>query len=110
MSNIQEQKLADVANCLSDVLKCADGDTSEPFHQGREYLFALFNQLSRMRGMPSRYLQPLLEKTGSLQTQIPAHLPSMIGWDAVGWNSHSENDGGAQVMNIPSAFFHNCMS
>ncbi|OBT63246.1 hypothetical protein VE03_07780 [Pseudogymnoascus sp. 23342-1-I1] len=58
-----EQKLADIAACLTDVLKCAEGDMSEPYPQGREYLVALFEQLSRMRGAQSRYLQPLLEKS-----------------------------------------------
>lgn len=55
--------MADIAACLTDVLKCAEGDMSEPYPQGREYLVALFEQLSRMRGAQSRYLQPLLEKS-----------------------------------------------
>ncbi|KFY14268.1 hypothetical protein V492_02730 [Pseudogymnoascus sp. VKM F-4246] len=61
-----EQKLADIAACLTDVLKCAEGDMSEPYPQGREYLVAMFEQLSRMRGAQSRYLQPLLEKSHAI--------------------------------------------
>ncbi|KFY00335.1 hypothetical protein V490_01401 [Pseudogymnoascus sp. VKM F-3557] len=49
-----EQKLADIAACLTDVLKCAEGDMSEPYPEGREYLKALFKKLSRMRGAQSR--------------------------------------------------------
>lgn len=102
LCSMQEQKLADVANCLSDVLKCAEGDTSEPFHLGREYLSALLHQLSRIRGVPSRYLQPLLEKTSCLRMQIPPQLP-MLGWE-IARSPRAESEEGGQLNILPIYF------
>jgi hypothetical protein len=83
---------------------------SEPFHQGREYLYALLYQLSRMRGVPSRYLQPLLEKTHSLRIQIPARWPLTTGWEPAIWNPRSENDEENQLVNVAPGCFTDCLS
>jgi hypothetical protein len=69
------------------VLKCADGDTSAPFLEGRQYLFALLQQLSQMRGSKSRYLQPLLSKTDPITIQ-------MFSTFALTFNSDLTNRGG----------------
>ncbi|KAK5170830.1 hypothetical protein LTR04_003089 [Oleoguttula sp. CCFEE 6159] len=61
-----EQKLSDIVGCLADVLRCAAGDQSETFMQGREYLNILLQQLSSRRGKESRYLRPLVSKMGDL--------------------------------------------
>ncbi|KAK4990291.1 hypothetical protein LTR50_002616 [Elasticomyces elasticus] len=70
-----EQKLSDIAGCLTDVLRCAEGDTSNTFIQGRYYLRTLLRQLSRMRGRESRYLKPLMSKADNL---IGYELPPML--------------------------------
>ncbi|EME47678.1 hypothetical protein DOTSEDRAFT_146525 [Dothistroma septosporum NZE10] len=61
-----EQKLADIAGCLSDVLKCTAGDSSATFSEGKQYLNILLNKLSSMRGKESRYLKPLMLKMEGL--------------------------------------------
>lgn len=60
------------------MLKVTAGDTTNPtFIQGREYLHILLQQLSRIRGKESRYLQPLISKMDSsiLDYEVPPSLP-----------------------------------
>lgn len=41
-----EQKLSDIGGCLADVLRCAAGDMSTTFVEGRHYLHLLVNKVS----------------------------------------------------------------
>ncbi|KAI9711179.1 MAG: hypothetical protein M1820_002166 [Bogoriella megaspora] len=61
-----EQKLTDIAGCLTDVLKCTAVDPSDTFFRGQDYLSTIMQQLSRIRGKESRYLRPLISKTDGL--------------------------------------------
>ena len=65
-SNVQEQKLSDIAGCLADVLRCTAGDTSATFLEGKKYLDILLQKLSSIRGKESRYLKPLMSKVEGL--------------------------------------------
>lgn len=61
-----EQKIADIAGCLADVLRCTAGDGSSTFLEGKQHLDTLLSRLSSMRGKESRYLKPLLAKVDGL--------------------------------------------
>jgi hypothetical protein len=70
-----EQKISDIAGCLADVLHVSSGDTSETFMCGRQYLHLMLGKLSMMRGKESRYLRPLLAKSGDiLDSNMPRSL------------------------------------
>lgn len=73
----QEQKIRDIAHCLIDVLRCASSDASKSFRQGREYLCALLEQLTNMRGRESCYRQQLLTKAEPIiNSAIILNVPS----------------------------------
>jgi hypothetical protein len=48
--------------------------------------------MSRMRGKPSRYLQPLLERTGILNAQIFSTLPLMYNAGLIASNADNSVD------------------
>lgn len=69
---------------------------SEPFREGRESLVALFQQLSRMRGAQSRYLQPLLENSHTVTCQMftfPMDLGSIEISNCTGIEGEVRRDG-----------------
>lgn len=78
MFNFQEQKIFDIACCLSDVLQCSPKLNREAVSMGHKYLHGFMTLLSSFRGQESEYLQPLLTratKTLAAELQVPAELP-----------------------------------
>lgn len=78
MSDSQEQKIFDVACCLSDVLESAPTG-HEIFVTGHNFLHGFMKLLASFRNQESQYLQPLLQraaKTLAAELQVPRLLAS----------------------------------
>ena len=72
----QEQKIFDVAGCLSDVLSCTPNLGPQRISDGHNMLHGFMRLLAGFRNKESLYLQPLLSKAASiLAAAMPVPLP-----------------------------------
>jgi hypothetical protein len=74
---LQEQKIFDIASCLSDMLQCSPNLERETVSLGHGYLHGFMTVLSSFRNQESEYLQPLLARA-SKTLAAELHVPAML--------------------------------
>lgn len=73
----QEQKIFDIASCLSDMLQCSPNLERDKVSMGYSYLHGFMTLLSSFRNQESEYLQPLLARA-SRTLAAELHVPAML--------------------------------
>ena len=62
----QEQKIFDIASCLSRVLEISPNLTSQSVSMGHNFLHSIMKVLASFRNQESRYLQPLVARASKI--------------------------------------------